>query len=436
MIWSTNETLDRDEIRLIQTEKLKKYVRYAYDNVPLYQQKFKEAGITPDDITSLDDLPKIPFTTKDDFRNNYPFGMFAQPKEKIIRYHASSGTTGNPTVVGYTRHDMAVWKECIARIVSAAGVTYHDTAQIAFGYGLFTGALGLHQGLEKIGASVIPMSSGNSKKQIKIMKDWGATTLIATPSYALHLSEVAQSLGLDPREDLKVRHGVLGSEPSTEAMRAKLNENWNMQATENYGMSELGGPGVAGECLKFHGMHINEDYFICEIIDPKTGEVLPEGETGELVVTPLFREATPVLRYRTKDITSLDSAPCDCGRTTMRMKKITGRTDDMLIISGVNVFPSQVEEVLLGIDGIGSNYLITVDKKGYLDKMSIDVEVADASLLDSAARLDNLLNTVKSQLHTVLGIHPDIHLVEPLSMEASKGKAVRVIDRRTDPAAK
>ena len=264
------------------------------------------------------------------------------------------------------------------------------------------------------------------------MKDWGTTALIATPSYALHLSEVAQSMGIDPRTDLKVRYGVLGSEPSTEAMRAKLNQNWGMQATENYGMSELGGPGVAGECLYYHGMHINEDYFICEIIDPATGDVLPEGEQGELVVTPLFREATPVLRYRTKDITSLDSSPCTCGRTTMRMSKIAGRTDDMLIISGVNVFPSQIEEVLLSIDGIGSNYLITVSKKGYLDRMDINVEVTDASLLDSASRLDQLLGTVKTQLHTVLGIHPVIHLVEPLSMEASKGKAVRVIDKRNE----
>ena len=432
MIWSTTETLDRTELRLIQLKKLKKTIRYAYNRVPFYQQKFHEANITPDDIQTLDDLKKIPFTTKDDFRDHYPFGLFAVPKEEIIRYHASSGTTGNPTVFGYTQNDMAVWKECIARIAAMAGVTYHDTAQIAFGYGLFTGALGLHQGLETIGASVIPMSSGNSKKQIKIMKDWGTTALIATPSYALHLSEVAQSMGIDPRTDFKVRYGVLGSEPSTEAMRAKLNQNWGMQATENYGMSELGGPGVAGECLYYHGMHINEDYFICEIIDPATGDVLPEGEQGELVVTPLFREATPVLRYRTKDITSLDSSPCTCGRTTMRMSKIAGRTDDMLIISGVNVFPSQIEEVLLSIDGIGSNYLITVSKKGYLDRMDINVEVTDASLLDSASRLDQLLGTVKTQLHTVLGIHPVIHLVEPLSMEASKGKAVRVIDKRNE----
>ena len=290
MIWSTKETLDREEIRLIQTKKLKQTVQYAYQNVPFYQEKFKEAGIVPEDIQTLDDLSKIPFTTKDDFRNHYPFGLFAVPKEKIVRYHASSGTTGNPTVVGYTKHDMKVWKECIARIVSMAGVTYHDTAQIAFGYGLFTGALGLHQGLEKVGAAVVPMSSGNSKKQIKIMKDWGVTALIATPSYALHLSEVAQSLGLDPVNDLKVKYGVLGSEPSTEAMRKKLNENWGMHAYENYGMSELGGPGVSGECPALHGMHINEDYFICEIIDPG------ENSEGHLALIIFIRQKGSFLR--------------------------------------------------------------------------------------------------------------------------------------------
>ncbi|MDD2414285.1 MAG: phenylacetate--CoA ligase [Eubacteriaceae bacterium] len=432
MIWSLKETLDREQIKAIQLKKLKKTVKYAYKKVPYYQEKFKSAGIHPNDIQSLDDLNKIPFTTKEDLRRNYPFGMFAVPRKKIVRYHASSGTTGNPTVVGYTRHDMKVWRECVARMVSMAGVNKNDTAQISFGYGLFTGALGLQQGLEKVGAGIVPMSSGNSKKQIKIMKDFGVTTLIATPSYGLHLSEVAKSMGLDPKEDLHLRNGVFGSEASTEAMRKKLNEAWGMFATENYGMSELMGPGVSGECRELNGMHINEDYFIAEIINPKTGEVLPEGEMGELVVTPLFKEALPVLRYRTKDITSLDSSPCACGRTTMRMSKIGGRTDDMLIISGVNVFPSQIEEILLSIDGIGSNYLITVDKKGYLDKINIDVEVIDSSLLDSVSRLDNLMNTIKTQMHTTLGIHPGIHLVEPLSMKRSEGKAQRVIDLRKD----
>jgi len=431
MIWSQKETLDREQIREIQLKRLKKTVKYAYKHVPTYQEKFKAAGVHPDDIQSLEDIKKLPYTTKEDFRKNYPFGMFAVPSKDIIRYHASSGTTGNPTVVGYTRHDMKVWKECMARLVTMAGVSDRDTAQISFGYGLFTGALGLHQALEKVGAGVVPMSSGNSKKQIKIMKDFGVTTLIATPSYALHLSEVAESMGINPREELKVRHGLFGSEPSTEAMRKKLNDAWGMLATENYGMSELVGPGVSGECTALTGMHINEDYFYAEVINPETGEVLPEGATGELVVTPLFKEALPVIRYRTKDITSLDTTPCPCGRTTMRMSKISGRTDDMLIISGVNVFPSQIEEVLLSIDGIGSNYLITVDKKGYLDKIDIDVEVTDASLLDSVSRLDNLMKVIKTQLHTTLGIHPGIHLVEPLSLKASEGKIQRVVDKRS-----
>lgn len=430
MIWSLKETLDREQIREIQLKRLRKTVKHAYKHVPYYRDLFKANGITPEDIRTLDDLALLPLTTKEDLRKNYPFGMFAVPKDKIVRYHASSGTTGNPTVVGYTKHDMKVWKECIARIVSMAGVTNRDTAQISFGYGLFTGALGLHQGLEKVGAGVVPMSSGNSKKQIKIMKDFEVTTLIATPSYALHLSEVARGMGLDPAKDLGLKVGLFGSEASTEAMRKKLNEAWGMFATENYGMSELVGPGVSGECRALTGMHINEDYFICEIIDPATGKVLPEGETGELVVTPIFKEALPIIRYRTKDITKLDYTPCPCGRTTARMSKIGGRTDDMLIISGVNVFPSQIEEVLLSIDGIGNNYFITVSKKGYLDKIDIDVEVVDSSLLDSVTQLEALYATIKAALHTTLGIHPTIHLVEPQSLKHSEGKIQRVLDLR------
>lgn len=363
---------------------------------------------------------------------NYPFGLFAVPKEKIVRYHASSGTTGNPTVVGYTRKDLETWAECIARLVTMGGVTKRDTAHVSFGYGLFTGAFGLHQGLEKVGAGVVPMSSGNTQKQIKIMKDFGATVLIGTPSYALRLAEVAQDMGLDPATDLNLRVGCFGGEGSTEAMRAKINEAFSLFATENYGMSELIGPGVSGECQALTGMHINEDHFIAEIIDPVTLEVLPEGETGELVITPITKQALPLIRYRTKDITHLDYSPCACGRTTARMAKIEGRTDDMLIISGVNVFPSQIEEVLLSIDGIGSNYLITVSKKGYLDKIEIDVEVIDHDLLDSVTKLDALYAEIKTKLHTILGIHPTIHLVEPKSLKRSEGKAQRVLDLRNE----
>jgi phenylacetate-CoA ligase len=430
MIWSLKETLDREEIREIQFKRLKKTLKYTYKNVPYYRDLFKEKGVKPEDIRTLEDMKYLPLTTKEDLRKNYPFGMFAVPRKKIVRYHASSGTTGNPTVVGYTKKDMENWKECIARIVTMAGVTKRDTAQISFGYGLFTGAFGLHQGLEHVGAGVIPMSSGNSKKQIKIMKDFGVTTLISTPSYALHLAEVAVEMGMDPATDLGLRVGLFGGEGSTEAMRKKLNEAWGMFATENYGMSELMGPGVAGECQALTGMHLAEDHFIAEIIDPKTGEVLPEGATGELVITPITREALPVIRYRTKDISSIDTSPCPCGRTTARISKIGGRTDDMLIISGVNVFPSQIEEVLLSIDGIGSNYLITVSKKGYLDKIDIDVEVVDASLLDSVTQLEGLYARIKNALHTTLGIHPAVHLVEPMSLARSEGKAQRVLDLR------
>ncbi|MEA5074374.1 MAG: phenylacetate--CoA ligase [Eubacterium aggregans] len=432
MIWSLKETMDREQLRELQFKRLKKTIKHTYKNVPYYRDLFKANRIKPEDIRSLEDLRFLPLTTKEDLRKNYPFGMFAVPKDKIVRYHASSGTTGNPTVVGYTKKDMKMWRECIARLVTMAGVTAKDTAQISFGYGLFTGAFGLHQGLEKVGAGVVPMSSGNTKKQIKIMKDFEVTALIATPSYALHMAEVAQDMGLNPAKDLKLRVGLFGGEGSTEAMRTKLNEAWGIFATENYGMSELIGPGVAGECQMLTGMHLNEDHFIAEIINPDTGEVLPEGATGELVITPISKEALPIIRYRTKDISRIDTTPCSCGRTTARIAKIGGRTDDMLIISGVNVFPSQIEEVLLSIDGIGSNYLITVSKKGYLDRIEIDVEVIDASLLDSVTQLDALYSRIKNALHTILGIHPTIHLVEPKTLARSEGKAKRVVDLRNE----
>lgn len=432
MIWSLTETLPREEIERIQLKNLKKTVKRAYKNVPFYRKKMQQMGIKPEDINELSDVQLLPLTTKDDIRDNYPFGLFAVPPEKIVRYHASSGTTGNPTVVGYTRKDMEIWKECIARLVTMAGVTKHDTAHISFGYGLFTGAFGLHQGLEKVGAGVVPMSSGNTRKQIKIMKDFGATVLIGTPSYALHLAETAKEMGIDPANDLKLRVGCFGGEGSTVAMREKLAETFGIFASENWGMSELMGPGVSGECPQLTGMHINEDHFLVEIIDPETGKVLPAGETGEIVCTPLTKHAMPLLRYRTKDISSLDYAPCACDRTTARMAKIGGRTDDMLIISGVNVFPSQIEEVLYGIDGIGDNYQITVTKKGYLDKIAIDAEVTNHEILDSLTALENLHNEIGEQMHTILGIHPKVNLVEAKSLKRSEGKAKRVIDLRQE----
>ena len=429
-IWSREETLTREEYREIQLSRLKETVTRCWERVPHYKKKLSEAGMEPGDVKTLEDVQKIPFTTKADFRDNYPFGLFAVPRKEIVRFHASSGTTGKPTVVGYTRQDMENWKELIARIVTMAGVTEEDTAQISFGYGLFTGAFGLHQGLERVGAAVIPMSSGNTKKQIMIMQDFGTTTLISTPSYALHMAEIAREMGIEPAKDLNLRWGLFGGEGSTEAMRKELNEAWGMLATENYGMSELVGPGVSGECQALTGMHISEDHFLPEIIDPATGRVLGEGEEGELVITTLTKEALPILRYRTKDITSLHYEKCDCGRTTVRMSKIQGRCDDMLILGGVNVFPSQIEEVLLGCQGIGPHYQIKVYKKGYLDKIEVDVELVDESVLDSFQRLEDLNRSIRGRLRTVLGIDSKVNLVEPRSLARFEGKAKRVIDLR------
>lgn len=429
-IWSREETLAREQFEKIQLERLKKTVARVYKNVPHYKHKFMDAGIEPGDIKSLSDLQKLPFTVKADFRDNYPFGLFASPKKEVVRFHASSGTTGKPTVVGYTAQDMETWKELIARIVIMAGVTDDDVAQISFGYGLFTGAFGLHQGLEKVGASVIPMSSGNTKKQIMIMQDFGTTALISTPSYALHMAEVAKEMGIDPRRELHLKWGLFGGEGSTEPMRKELNEAWGLFSTENYGMSELIGPGVSGECLALTGMHISEDHFIPEIIDPDTGKALPPGEVGELVITTITKEALPIIRYRTKDITSLHYEKCDCGRTTVRMSKIQGRSDDMLILGGVNVFPSQIEEVLLSIEGIGPHYQIRVYKKSHLDKIEVDVELVDANYLDSFGMLENLNQTIKNNLRIVLGIDAKVNLVAPRTLQRFEGKAKRVIDMR------
>jgi len=430
MIWSDMETLDREQFREIQLERLKKTVARVYNNVPFYQKAFKTAGVEPGDIKALEDVSILPMTVKQDFRDNYPFGLFSSLQEEIVRFHASSGTTGKPTVVGYTRNDMDMWSECVARLVSMAGVTNKDTAQISFGYGLFTGALGLQQGLERVGASVIPMSSGNTKKQIMIMKDFRTSALISTPSYALHMAEIAREMGIEPKTDLNIKIGLFGGEGSTEAMRKELVDSWGLFATENYGMSELIGPGVSGECEALCGMHINEDHFLPEIIDPKTGKVLGEGEVGELVITTITKEALPIIRYRTKDITSLHYEKCECGRTTVRMSKIQGRSDDMLILGGVNVFPSQIEEVLLNTDGIGPHYQIKVFKKGYLDKIEVDVELVDANLLDSFSLLEELKNTIRGRLRTVLGIDAKVTLLEPRSLARFEGKAQRVIDMR------
>ncbi len=421
------ETLPRAEIEKIQLERLKKTVVSA-SRVPLYQKKFEELGIKPEDINSLSDLKKLPFTYKKDFRDNYPFNMYAVPMKDIVRIHASSGTTGKPTVVGYTKNDLDVWSDLVARLAVAAGVTNEDVAQISFGYGLFTGAFGLHYALEKVGASVIPMSSGNTEKQLMIMQDFGVTVLVATPSYALYMSELVRERGL--RDKLKVRVGLFGAEGCTPEMRAKIEENFGIVATDNYGMSELTGPGVSGECHLRCGLHFAEDHFIPEIIDPVTEEVLPAGERGELVVTTLSKEALPVLRYRTGDITSLNYEKCECGRTHVRMDKVRGRSDDMLIIKGVNVFPSQIESVLVSMDNIGPHYQLEVRRENFMDSLTVNVEVVNGALLERYSELEKLRAEVKHRLHTVLGIDAKINLVSPNTIERFQGKAKRVIDLR------
>ena len=432
MIWAKEETLSRQEIEAIQLDKLQKVVRRVYEKVPYYRAKMDEAGIKPDDVKSLDDLKRLPFTTKQDMRDTYPFGLFAVDKSELERIHASSGTTGKPTVVGYTKNDLEVWAECVARLAVMGGATKEDVCQICFGYGMFTGALGLHYGLEHIGACIIPSSTGNSEKQIMYMKDFGSTLLVATPSYALRLGEVATQMGLNPKTDLELKTALVGSELMTEPMRAEMKKLYGdkLVVTQNYGMSELIGPGVSGECTELCGMHINEDHFIAEVIDPVTGEVLPAGEKGELVVTCLSKEAIPLIRYRTRDITRLMYEPCKCGRTTARMENLSGRTDDMLKIRGVNVFPSQIEEVLLKTEEIGPHYEIIVDRKNHSDILTIRVELAPASMTDDFAELEKIRNKLRNALRTMLGLDAIIQLESPNTLQRFEGKAKRVTDNR------
>ena len=432
MIWSSMETLEREEMNALQLERLKETVKRVYERVEPYRRKMQELGITPDDIRSLADLGRLPFVTKQDMRDTYPFGLFAVPKEELVRIHASSGTTGKPTVVGYTKGDMEVWTECVSRIACAGGASSLDTAQICFGYGMFTGALGLHYGLENLGATIVPSSTGNSEKQLMYMKDFGTTLLVATPSYALRLAEVAREMGIDPKTDLSVKIGLVGSEMLTDAMREEMHKAWGdgMLVTSNYGMSELMGPGISGECEYMDGMHINEDFFIPEIIDPATGEVLPEGEKGELVITCIKKEGLPLIRYRTKDITRLTYAKCRCGRTTCRMENLSGRSDDMLKIRGVNVFPSQIEEVVLGVEGLGPHYEIIVERDGYQDKLTVRVELAHAT--DSFGELEKIEKTVRGRLKTMLGLDAKVRLESPNTLARFEGKAKRVRDLRKE----
>jgi len=422
------ETMPREKLENLQLERLKWLVKYCSDNIPFYNKRLSEAGVTAEKIKALSDIAYIPYTTKEDIRDNYPFGLFGQPLKKIHRIHASSGTTGKPTVVGYTKADIDNWSDCVARLCVAVGASDEDIVQISFGYGLFTGALGLHYGLEKIGATVIPTSSGNTEKQIMLMQDFGTTTLVSTPSYAQYIGEMAREMGAI--DNIKLKLGLFGSEGCTEEMRAQIESTLNLFATDNYGMSELMGPGVSGECSCRCGMHINEDHFLPEIINSSTLEVLPRGETGELVITTLTKEGIPMLRYRTKDISRLDYSPCACGRTFVRMSKIMGRSDDMLKIRGVNVFPSQIESVLMGFDNIAPHYQLVLTRANYSDALEVKVELSDASLLENYHGLESLQKNIHHSLKTVLGIDTKVSLVEHKSLERFQGKAKRIIDLR------
>lgn len=423
------ETMPRAKIREIQLERLRYTVRYCYENVPFYKKKLDDAGVTPDSIKTLDDIRRIPPTTKADLRDNYPFGLFAVPMKDIVRIHASSGTTGKPTVVGYTAHDLDMWSDCMARLCAAAGATADDIVQISFGYGMFTGALGLHYGLEKLGCAVVPNSSGNTEKALMYMRDFKTTALVATPSYALYMAETAKKLEY-PMSDYHLRLGLFGSEGCTPEMRTQIETAWGLFATDNYGMSELMGPGVSGECEERCGLHINEDYFLVEIVDPNTLEVLGEGETGEVLITTLTKEGIPLLRYRTRDISRITYEPCKCGRTFARMDKIKGRSDDMLKIRGVNVFPSQIESVLVGMQDVSPHYQLIVRREGFADTLEIRVELSDISLLESYGKIEELQNRIRHNMHTVLGIQCKVSIVEPNTIERFVGKAKRVVDLR------
>ncbi|MGE4299373.1 MAG: phenylacetate--CoA ligase family protein [Desulfovibrionaceae bacterium] len=432
MIYDVNmETLPREDLESLQLRRLKNLCERVYANVPFYRKKFEEKGLTPADIRTLDDLKKLPFTEKQDLRNNYPYGMFAVPKDNVVRVHASSGTTGRATVVGYTKRDVDTWAELMARCFMCAGATRSDFVHNAYGYGLFTGGLGAHYGAERLGATIIPASGGATKRQIMLLKDFGATVICCTPSYFLYLHETACELGIDFNNDLKLRVGIFGAEPWTEEMRRDIEAKTGIKATNIYGLSEVMGPGVSMECIeRQRGLHIWEDHFLPEIIDPQTGETLPPGETGELVFTTLTKEALPLIRYRTRDITSLNYTPCRCGRTHVRMNRITGRSDDMLIIRGVNVFPSQIEAILLETEGLTPHYQIFVRREGNLDTLEVKVEMSESMFTDEIKGLQRLEKKIQNTIKEFLGVTAKVTLAEHNSIERSQGKAVRVVDLR------
>lgn len=430
MYWNEKyECIDREDLGQLQLERLKQTVDRVYHNVPHYRNAMQAIGLEPGDIQTLEDLSKLPFTTKQDLRDNYPYGLFTVPLSEIVRIHSSSGTTGKPTVVGYTRQDLNTWSELMARSFYAAGVTKEDVVQISYGYGLFTGGLGMHYGAEKVGASVIPTSGGNTKRQAMIMKDYGSTVLACTPSYALFMAEVLEELGID-KDEMKLRAGIFGAEPWSQNMRKEIESKLGLSAHDIYGLSEIIGPGVAIECAAKNGLHIAEDHFIPEIINPETGEPLPYGEKGELVFTTITKEGLPMIRYRTRDISRLHVEKCSCGRTHVRMERVSGRSDDMLIIRGVNVFPTQIESVLLEIGETEPHYHLIVDRIGTLDTLEVQVEVSERMFSDEIKRLEHLERKIRKEIETVLGVSCKVALVEPKTLARSEGKAKRVTDKR------
>jgi phenylacetate-CoA ligase len=431
MYWEgEKECINREALQQLQLERLQSTVLRVYMNVPFYRKKFDELRIDPDAFRSLGDLSNLPFTSKDDLRMSYPYGMFAVPLREVVRVQASSGTTGMPTAVGYTRNDIKNWSNLAARILVAGGVTQNDIVQIAFDYGLFTGALGLHYGAERVGASVIPISGVNTRRQVKIMQDFKTTALMCTPSYALSIADTIMEMGINVNS-LSLKYGLFGAEPWSESMRHELQEKLKIVATDNYGLSEVMSPGVAGECPERNGLHINEDHFLVEVVDPETLEPLPEGKTGELVITTLTKEAFPVIRFRTRDLTSLITEPCPCGRTFVRMNKVMCRTDDMIKIRGITVFPSQIESVLFEIEGTEPHYQIILDRKAAVDELTVLVEVSESIFFDQVRKQKDFIERIKSRLASELGISVEVKPVEKQTLERSGGKAKRVVDNRT-----
>ena len=430
MYWEPDkECMAREDLEQLQLERLQSTLYRVGTHVPFYKKKFDELKFNYDDVRSLDDLRRLPFTIKQDLRDNYPYGLFAVPLRDVVRVHSSSGTSGQATVVGYTRNDIKTWSNLVARVITAAGVTKNDVIQIAFGYGLFTGGFGLHYGAELVGTSVIPISSGNTKRQIQIMQDFKTTALVCTPSYALVMADTMMEMGINPN-GLSLRYGLFGGEPWSEGMRREINEKLGIIATDYYGLSEVMGPGVSGECLECNGLHINEDHFLLEILDPNTLEPVPEGEVGELVITTLTKEAFPMIRYRTRDLTRFIPGPCACGRTMRRMQRVMGRSDDMLIIKGVNVFPMQIETVLFEVEGVEPHYQIIVDRENHTDRITVLVEVMESIFFDEMKKQRMVIDRIKSRLASALGLQVEVKLVEEKTLERYEGKAKRVIDRR------